>query len=53
MKTVPPSSFIRHPSLHLWLHEPDDDTIQRAHLELGLPLAASIDLAAAYADHFS
>jgi TorA maturation chaperone TorD len=47
---LPPSSVIL--LSHLWLHEPDDDTIQRAHLELGLPLAASIDLAAAYADLF-
>ncbi len=36
----------------LWLHEPDDDTINRSHTELGLPLADLLDLASAYTDLF-
>jgi len=63
MQTKPPhpSSFILHPLLsHLWLHEPDADTLARAVVELGLPLAdpsttlraSPADLASAYADVF-
>ena len=63
MKTKPshPSSFILHPLLsHLWLHEPDAETIARAVVELGLPLAdpsttlraSPADLASAYTDVF-
>ncbi len=36
----------------LWLHEPNDETIARAHHELGLPLASAAELAQAYADVF-
>ena len=37
---------------HLWLHEPDSDTISRASIELGLPVADPSTLALAYADLF-
>lgn len=37
---------------HLWLHEPDVDTIARATAELGLPSAERTELASAYADVF-
>jgi TorA maturation chaperone TorD len=37
---------------HLWLHEPDADTITRAVTELGLPPAEPAELASAYADVF-
>lgn len=35
---------------HLWLHEPQPETIARAGLELGLPPAEPMELASAYAD---
>jgi TorA maturation chaperone TorD len=46
----------KHPSLDtlfaLWLREPEDKWIHRAHAELGLPLAAPQELAVAYSDLF-
>jgi TorA maturation chaperone TorD len=36
----------------LWLHEPDDETIARAHRELGLPMESVETLAQAYTDVF-
>jgi TorA maturation chaperone TorD len=37
---------------HLWLHEPDAETIARAARELGLPDAEPVDLASAYTEVF-
>jgi len=37
---------------HLWLHEPDAETITRAVNELGLPSASPAELASAYTDIF-
>ncbi len=45
---TPPYSLLS----HLWLHEPDAETIARAVVELGLPLADPTDLASAYTDVF-
>jgi len=46
-----PSPFILHLLLsHLWLHEPDAETVARAVNELGLPEADPTELASVYAD---
>lgn len=46
--SAPPYSLLS----HLWLHEPDGETLTRAASELGLPSADPAELAPAYTDVF-